>query len=177
NFQEGERPFIAVNMASLPDNLFESEMFGHMKGAFTGADQNKVGLCEAAHGGDLFLDEIEALSPAHQAKLLRFLESGEVRRIGAKETIQVDCRTISASNQNLEKMVRDGEFREDLYFRLCSHKILLPPLRQRKEDIAELSQYFLDLEKPRRNKSFSEDGLKALTEYHWPGNIRELRRV
>jgi DNA-binding NtrC family response regulator len=177
NFQEGQRPFIAVNVAGIPENLFESEMFGHTKGAFTGADQNKVGLCEAAHGGDLFLDEIEALSPAHQAKLLRFLENGEVRRVGAKENTQVQCRVIVATNRPLEKMVKDGQFREDLFFRLAGQKLLLPPLRERKEDLAELAQYFLSFEKPRRNKSFSEDGLAALRDYSWPGNIRELKRV
>ncbi len=177
NFQEGQRPFVAVNVASIPENLFESEMFGHTKGAFTGADQSKVGLCEAAHGGDLFLDEIEALSPAHQAKILRFLENGEVRRVGAKEAALIQCRVIVATNRPLEKMVKEGQFREDLFFRLTGQKIILPPLRERKEDLAELAQYFLSLEKPRRNKSFSEDGLSALGEYSWPGNIRELKRV
>ncbi len=177
NQQEGERPFVSVNVASLPEHLFESEMFGHIKGAFTGADQNKVGLCEAAHGGDLFLDEVEALSPAHQAKLLRFLESGELRRVGAKDSILVQCRVIVASNRSLEKMTKDGTFREDLYFRICSQKLNLPPLRERKEDISELALYFIGLEKPRRNKSFTEDGLLALQEYPWLGNVRELRRV
>ena len=177
NQQEGERPFVAVNVASIPDNLFESEMFGHVKGAFTGADQNKVGLCEAAHGGDLFLDEVEALSPGHQAKLLRFLESGEIRRVGAKESVMVQCRVIVASNRSLEKMSKDGSFREDLYFRICSQRVELAPLRERKEDIPELALYFIGLEKPRRNKSFTEDGLLAMKEYSWPGNIRELRRV
>ncbi len=177
NQQEGERPFVAINMASLPENLFESEMFGHVKGAFTGADQNKVGLCEAAHGGDLFLDEVEALSPSHQAKLLRFLESGEVRRVGAKESLMVQCRVIVASNKSLEKMIQEGTFREDLYFRICSQKLELFPLRERKEDISELAQHFIGMEKPRRNKSFTEDGLQALQDYPWPGNIRELKRV
>ena len=177
NQQEGERPFITVNVASIPENLFESEMFGHVKGAFTGADQNKVGLCEAAHGGDLFLDEVEALSPAHQAKLLRFLESGEIRRVGAKESLLVQCRVLVASNRSLEKMSQEGSFREDLYFRICSQKLTLAPLRERKEDIAELASYFISLEKPRRNKSFTDDGFQALKDYPWPGNVRELRRV
>ena len=177
SFQEGERPFIAVNVAGIAENLFESEMFGHVKGAFTGADLNKIGLCEAAHGGDLFLDEIEALAPAHQAKLLRFLENGEIRRVGGKEPIQVECRVIVASNKPLEKMLRDGAFREDLYFRISGQKIELPPLRERREDIDDLVSYFLSLEHPRRNKTFSEDGLQALKEYSWPGNIRELKRV
>lgn len=177
NFQEGERPFVTVNLASIPENLFESEMFGHAKGAFTGADQNKMGLCEAAHGGDLFLDEIEALAPSHQAKLLRFLESGEVRRVGGKESINVRCRVIVATNKPLEKMIKDGQFREDLYFRFSGQKISIPPLRQRKEDIPHLAEHFLNLDRPRRNKSFSEDGVAALQEYSWPGNVRELRRV
>lgn len=175
--QEGERPFIAVNIASIPDNLFESELFGHVKGAFTGADQNKVGLTEAANGGDLFLDEIEALPLTQQAKLLRFLESGEVRKVGAKDTIVVKTRVIVASNRPLQKMVEAGEFREDLLYRLASQKIQLPPLRDRLEDIDELAQHFLAMERPRRNKQFTEDGLDALKKYNWPGNVRELKRV
>ncbi len=175
--QEGDRPFIAVNIASIPDNLFESEMFGHVKGAFTGADQNKVGLTEAANGGDLFLDEIEALPLTQQAKLLRFLESGEVRKVGAKESITVKARVIVASNKPLDKMVAAGEFREDLLYRLASQKVQLPPLRDRLADIDELAQHFLAMERPRRNKQFTEDGLAALKTYNWPGNVRELKRV
>lgn len=175
--QEGDRPFIAVNLASIPDHLFESEMFGHVKGAFTGADANKIGLTEAAHGGDLFLDEIEALPLAQQAKLLRFLETGEVRRVGAKESSKVKTRVIAASNRPLTKMVAAGEFREDLLYRLASQKIELTPLRERLEDIDELAKHFLEAERPRRNKSFAEDGLSALKKYNWPGNVRELKRV
>lgn len=175
--QEGERPFIAVNLASIPENLFESEMFGHVKGAFTGAEQNKVGLTEAANGGDLFLDEIEALPLSQQAKLLRFLETGEVRRVGAKESTQVKTRVIAASNRSLEKMVAAGEFREDLLYRLASQRIELPPLRERLEDIDELAKHFLEAERPRRNKTIAEDGLAALKKYNWPGNVRELKRV
>lgn len=175
--QEGDRPFIAVNLASIPEHLFESEMFGHVKGAFTGADQNKVGLAEAAHGGDLFLDEIEALPLSQQAKLLRFLETGEVRKVGSKESFQVKARVIAASNRPLEKMVASREFREDLLYRLNSQRIELPPLRERLEDIDELAKYFLDAERPRRNKSIDEDGLIALKKYNWPGNVRELKRV
>lgn len=175
--QEPTRPFITVNIASIAENLFESEMFGHVKGSFTGADQNKIGLIEAANGGDLFLDEIEALPLSQQVKLLRFLESGEVRKVGAKETMQIKCRVIVASNKPLDKMVQKNEFREDLYFRLISQKLTLPPLRERKEDIPELANYFLDLERPRRNKTFAEDGLEQLSEYHFPGNVRELKRI
>lgn len=177
NLQENERPFVSINMATLPENLFESEMFGHMKGSFTGADQNKIGLCEAAHGGDLFLDEIEALPLVHQAKLLRFLESGEIRKVGAKDSQRVQCRVIVASNKSLTKMVESKSFREDLYFRISAHRFELPPLQRRKEDISELAQHFLKNVRPQRNKSFSQDGLDKLAEYHWPGNIRELKRV
>jgi Response regulator containing CheY-like receiver, AAA-type ATPase, and DNA-binding domains len=175
--QEGERPFIAVNIASIPEHLFESEMFGHMKGAFTGADQNKIGLAEAAHGGDLFLDEIEALPLTQQVKLLRFLESGEIRRVGAKESSFVKTRVIVASNKPLDKMVAAGEFREDLLYRLSSQKIKLTPLRERREDIEPLAKHFLEAERPRRNKAFTEDGIIALQNYNWPGNVRELKRV
>lgn len=175
--EEAERPFVPVNIAALPENLFEAELFGHTKGAFTGADRDRAGLCEAAAGGDLFLDEIEALPLPQQVKLLRFLESGEIRRVGARDSMRIHCRVIVASNQPLEKLVKEGKFREDLYFRLSGQKIQLPPLRERSEDIAELASYFLENERPRRNKSFSEDGLVALSRYSWPGNVRELKRV
>ncbi len=175
--QEGERPFVAVNLASIPDQLFESEFFGHVKGAFTGADTSRIGLAEAAHGGDLFLDEIEALPLNQQAKLLRFLETGEVRKVGSKESFHVKTRIIAASNKPLLKMVQQGDFREDLLYRLSSQKIELPSLRERSEDIAPLAQHFLQIERPRRNKNFSEDGLRALNGHLWPGNVRELKRV
>lgn len=174
--QGPERPLIAVNVAAIPENLFESELFGHVRGSFTGAEQSKIGLAEAAHDGDLFLDEIETLSMSSQAKLLRFIESGEVRRIGAKETTRVKTRVIAATNRNLEKMVKEGLFREDLLWRLSSKKILLPPLRERKEDINELAQWFLSNEK-NRIKELSQEALAAMQEYNWPGNIRELKRV
>lgn len=177
NQQEEERPFITVNISSIPENLFESELYGHVKGSFTGADQNKIGLAEAAHGGDLFLDEIEALPLSQQVKLLRFLESGEIRKVGAKETFNVQTRVIVASNQPLKKLVAEGKFREDLYFRLSGQRIELSPLRDRKEDISDLARNFLDQERPQRNKQFTEDGLEALQDYNWPGNVRELKRV
>ncbi|MBX3022142.1 MAG: sigma-54-dependent Fis family transcriptional regulator [Bdellovibrionales bacterium] len=169
-------PFVAINVASVPENLFESEFFGHVKGAFTGADQNKMGLAEAANGGDLFLDEIEALSPPLQAKLLRFLETGEVRRVGAKEAMIVQCRVIAATNRNLNQLVSEGKFREDLLWRLSGKKILLPPLRERPEDIAELVRHFLSQDKYRK-KEIGDDAMQVLKEYHWPGNVRELKRV
>ncbi|MEZ0391091.1 MAG: sigma-54-dependent transcriptional regulator [Pseudobdellovibrionaceae bacterium] len=177
NQQELNRAFVSVNIASIPENLFESEMFGHVRGAFTGADQQKIGLTEAAHGGDLFLDEIEALPLTQQVKLLRFLETGEVRKVGSKDTITVQSRVICATNQNLQDLVRQGKFREDLLFRISGKKLLLPPLRERLEDLKELADFFLLQQKPRTNKTLSEEGLKALQAYSWPGNVRELKRV
>lgn len=171
------RPFVSVNLAAVPEAVFESEFFGHVKGAFTGADQNKLGLAEAAHGGDLFLDEIEALPLANQAKLLRFLESGEVRRVGARETIRVQVRVLAASNRPLETMVREHEFREDLLWRLKGKTLQLPPLRERLDDIQALAEHFFSLERPRRNKTLGADALEALRAHSWPGNVRELRRV
>jgi DNA-binding NtrC family response regulator len=177
NKQEISRPFISVNVAALPENVFESEVFGHVRGAFTGADQNKMGLAEAAHNGDLFLDEIEALPLSQQAKLLRFLESGEVRRVGAKESIHVNARVIVATNQNLSDLVKEGKFREDLLWRLNGKKILLPPLRSRRDDVAVLAENFLAQQRPRRNKKFSPEALETLKTYHFPGNVRELKRL
>ncbi len=177
NQQELNRPFVAVNIASLSENLFESEMFGHVRGAFTGADQMKIGLAEAYHGGDLFLDEIEALPLNHQVKLLRFLETGEVRKVGAKESIQVQTRVICASNQNLGELVKAGKFREDLLFRINGKKLLLPPLRERLADLKDLAEFFLNQQKPRTNKTFSPEAIVALQTYPWPGNVRELKRV
>ncbi len=175
--QDPGRPFVTVNISAIPETLFESELFGHMKGAFTGADAMKIGLAEAAQGGDLFMDEIEALPLTQQVKLLRFLESGEIRRVGAKDSQIVKVRVIAATNQNLEKMVKDGKFREDLLFRLKSHKIILPPLRERKEDIEDLAKFFLSQERPRSNKILTPDAMVALKAYSWPGNVRELKRV
>ncbi len=177
NLQEPNRPAVAVNIAGIPEALFESEIFGHVKGAFTGADSLKIGLAEAAHGGDLFLDEIEALPLNQQVKLLRFLETGEVRKVGAKDSVHIKTRVIVASNQNLQQLVKEGKFREDLLFRISGKKISLPSLRERKEDIAELSRHFLSLQKPRSNKMFSAEALESLMQYTWPGNVRELRRI
>ncbi len=171
------RPFVSVNLAALPEAVFESEFFGHVRGAFTGADQNKMGLAEAAHGGDLFLDEVEALPLTQQAKLLRFLENGEVRRVGAKDSIRVNVRIIAATNRNLDQMVKDGKFREDLLWRLNGKKIVLPTLRDRLEDVGPLAIYFLERERPRRNKTFQPDAIEAMKAHSWPGNVRELRRV
>lgn len=175
--QESERPFVAVNSSSIPENLFESEMFGHLKGAFTGADSNKMGLAEAAHGGDLFLDEMEAMPLSFQAKLLRFLESGEIRRVGAKDPIRIQVRVLTASNRSLLDMIKKGEFREDLYYRLSSQKITIPALRERKEDIPDLVNHFIESERPSKNKTLEPEAIKELNSYDWPGNVRELKRI
>lgn len=175
--QESPRPWVQLNVAAIPDNLFESELFGHNRGAFTGADQNKMGLAELAHNGDLFLDEIEALPLEQQAKLLRFLESGEVRRLGAKNSINVKVRVIAATNKNLNDLVREGKFREDLLWRLEGKKVLLPPLRDRKEDIPLIAQYFIDLQRPRYNKLLDNEACEILQSHQWPGNVRELKRI
>jgi len=177
NQQEPTRPFVTLNVASIPENLFEAEFFGYVKGAFTGALQSKMGIAESASGGDLFLDEIEALPMNQQAKLLRFLENGEIRRVGATEAIRVDVRVIAATNENLTRKVADGNFREDLLWRLAGHKIVIPPLRERPDDIPSLSKFFLSKMKPSRNKTFSDDAVQSMGRYNWPGNVRELKRV
>lgn len=177
NQQEGQKPFVTINCSALTETLFESEFFGHVKGAFTGAETNKIGFAEAANGGDLFLDEIEALPLSQQAKLLRFLESGEIRKVGAKDSFVVHVRVIAASNVPLKKLIEEKKFREDLYFRLSAHLIQVPALKERKEDITELANYFLSLEKPKRNKSFEPAAIEQLKKYSWPGNVRELKRV
>lgn len=177
NKQEGTRPYISVNCSALTENLFESEFFGHIKGAFTGADSNKVGLAEAAHGGDLFLDEIEALPLSQQVKLLRFLESGEIKKVGSKDFQHVEVRIIAASNISLKQLISEKKFREDLYFRISAHRIEIAPLRDRKEDITDIAISFIENEKPKRNKSFDPLALDQLKNYKWPGNVRELKRI
>jgi len=173
--QISDGPFVTLNVAAIPENLFESELFGHTRGAFTGADQNKMGLAEVANTGVLFIDEIEALSMPVQVKLLRFLESGEIKRVGAKENIQVNCKVIVATNRSLDEMVKSGEFREDLLWRIKSNFIELPPLRTRKEDIPALCKHFLKRDRI-RHKSLEEDALESFVNYDWPGNVRELKR-
>lgn len=175
--QQENRPLIAVNLGAIPENLFESEFFGHVRGAFTGADAMKVGLAEAANGGDLFLDEIEALPLTQQAKLLRFLESGEVRKVGAKESVHVKVRVIAASNQSLTEMVKQQKFREDLLFRLNSRRLQLPPLRDRKDDVEVLAKHFLRFERQQSLKILAPEALMRLKAHTWPGNVRELKRV
>lgn len=177
NQQELGRPLIAVNIAGISESLFESELFGHVKGAFTGADSHKMGLIEAAQGGDLFLDEIEALSLVNQVKLLRFLETSEIKKVGAKETQFVQTRVLAASNQSLRELVKKGTFREDLYFRLAKHQLQLTPLKNRAEDLQELADYFLQAMKPRMQKVWSPEAILQLKAHSWPGNVRELKRV
>ena len=174
------RPFVAVNCAAIPSELMESEMFGHEKGAFTGAHARAIGKFEHANEGTLFLDEISTLRSDLQAKLLRVLQEREIERIGSNKPIKVDIRVISATNTDLGKAVLEGKFRQDLYFRLNVVPISIPPLRERKEDIPLLAKHFLNKFNLAFNKKIpgiSEKALDALIRYHWPGNIRELENL
>ena len=173
-----EMPFVVINCASLPDQLIESELFGHEKGAFTDAKSTKQGLVEIAHGGTLFLDEIGELSLALQPKLLRFLENGEYRRIGGITNLTSNVRVIGASNRNLLEETSNKNFRRDLLFRLNVITLTIPPLRERKEDILLLANHFLEIKSPIRSpKNLSTEAEKALLKYDFPGNIRELEHV
>ncbi len=171
-----KRPFLSENCAALPDTLLESELFGHVRGAFTGADRDKKGLFELADKGTLFLDEVGDMSPEMQKRLLRALQEGEIRPVGGKSVRKVDVRIISASNKDLERLVRAGEFREDLYYRLRVLTIKLPPLRDRRDDVPRLIEHFLALHgsKHKGNRTLGEGVMDALLAYDWPGNIREL---
>lgn len=174
------KPFIAVNCAGLPETLLEAELFGYVKGAFTGAATDRAGLLEAADGGTLFLDEINSMSSNLQLKLLRFLQDQTFYKVGATASIQVDVRVIAATNQIIEDKIRDGSFREDLYYRLNVIKIDLPPLRERKDDIPLLVRYFIQKYNKKLDKtirSISENTLLILMKYPWPGNVRELENV
>ena len=180
NSLRAAKPFIAVNCAALSESLLESELFGHERGAFTGADRAREGLFEAAHQGTLFLDEIAELSTAAQAKLLRVLTDGQVTRVGSTRPRSVDVRVLAATHRDLEARVRENLFREDLYYRVAIFPIAIPPLRQRREDIPELSEVLLqraaaELKLPRRR--LSDDALRLLKEYDFPGNVRELNNV
>jgi two-component system NtrC family response regulator len=175
-----DMPLVPINCGALPENLIESELFGHRKGAFTGADEHRTGLLQVADGGTLFLDEVGELPKAMQAKLLRFLESGEVRRLGDNESIICDVRVICATNRDLAEMVASGEFREDLWFRINTFEIPLPPLRERIDDIPVLARHLaLRFGGPRGSADaiFSPESLEMLSEHTWPGNIRELANV
>ncbi len=179
--QRRTKPFVAINCGALRENLLESELFGHEKGAFTGAYSRKIGLAEVASGGTLFLDEIGELSPGIQAKLLRFIQEGEIYRVGGKEPIKVDIRLISATNRELDAEVVKGNFREDLFYRINTIMIHAPPLRRRKDDIPILIEHFLTKNANsmllNRGRQMSEEAMQIMQKYDWPGNIRELQNV
>ena len=170
-------PYVRVNCGALTESLLESELFGHIKGAFTGAIDNKTGRFEAAHGGTIFLDEIASMSPKLQVKLLRVLQENEFERVGESRTIRVETRVVAATNQFLEDEIEAGRFRDDLYYRLNVVPIYLPPLRQRREDIIPLARFFLERQSEENRRDPPElttDFLKLLQEHEWPGNVREL---
>ncbi|MFL3662882.1 MAG: sigma-54-dependent transcriptional regulator [Flavobacteriales bacterium] len=180
NSPRKDKPFVAVNMAALPAELIESELFGHERGAFTGADTRRKGKFEEAGSGTLFLDEIGEMDMNFQAKLLRVLQEKEVTRVGGNEVIKVNCRIIVATNRNLQEEVKNGKFREDLYYRLFGLPVHLPPLRERDNDALLLAKFFVDAFCKENNlepKSISENARKKLLSYNWPGNIRELKSV
>ncbi|MBT3352161.1 MAG: sigma-54-dependent Fis family transcriptional regulator [Nitrospinaceae bacterium] len=175
-----EKPFVAVNCSAIPETLMESELFGHTKGSFTGAVSSRAGLFEEANGGTLFLDEVGEVPPSIQVKLLRALQEREIRRIGGRENISIDVRVIAATNRNLEEMTRQGDFREDLYYRLNVIPILLPELSERDDDIILLADHFVEKFCARNVvplKKISRAALRRLMGYRWPGNVRELENV
>ncbi len=171
-------PFVVVDCGALGESLIESELFGHEKGSFTGATHRKKGLFEAADGGTLFIDEIGELPLALQTKLLRVLETGTIRRIGGTEYVKVDVRIVAATNRNMQEMVANGLFRQDLYYRLSAFPVAIPPLRERKDDIPRLAEYFLSrMEEADRHLPLSADVIETLLTYDYPGNVRELRNI
>jgi len=175
-----DKPFVAINCSAIPETLMEAELFGHERGAFTDAKTMKKGLFETADGGTLFLDEIGELSPLLQAKLLRVLEDQIIRRVGGVRDMQVDVRVIAASNRDLERAVKESTFRQDLYYRLAIISLFLPPLRERKDDILPLVEYFIDRYNRKFRKSvegITDDTRKLLMKYDWPGNVRELKNA
>jgi two-component system response regulator HupR/HoxA len=178
NSQRWDQPFVVENCGALPDELLESELFGYKKGAFTGAVEDRAGLFERANGGTVFLDEIGEVSPAFQVKLLRVLQEGEIRPLGSSQTRQVDVRIIAATNRDLEQEVREGRFREDLYYRLATVTIQLPALRERRMDIPLIANAVLDTsigQLGKRVNGFTDEALACMQAYHWPGNVRELQ--
>ncbi len=180
NEHEREKPFVEVSCGALTDTLLESELFGHVKGAFTGAIKDKIGRFELADGGTIFLDEIDAFSPLLQVKLLRVLQDGELERVGDNHTIKIDVRVIAATNQKLEELIAAGKFRKDLFYRLNIISIEVPPLRDRKQDIPLLANDFIrkhNTHFKKRIDGFSPEALELLMNYNWPGNIRELENV
>ena len=175
-----DMPFVAINCGALPEHLIESELFGHRKGSFTGADEHRTGLFEVAGGGTLFLDEIGELPKAIQAKLLRFLESGEIRRVGENEAFTSDVRVVCATHRQLDEMVAEGQFREDLWFRINTFEIGLPALRERTEDLSLLARHLASRVRsnlPPGEEVFTEEALNELSKHSWPGNVRELANV
>ncbi len=175
-----DKPYIKVNCAALPENLLESELFGHEKGSFTGAFQTRIGKFEQAHEGTLFLDEIGDMHLSTQAKILRVLQDHEFSRVGGNRTIKVDVRIITATNKDLWDAIQDGEFRDDLYYRLNVVTINVPPLRERQEDIPLIAEFFrrkFTSELRKNTKGFTEDTMRLLKNHHWPGNIRELKNL
>lgn len=180
NSNRAKKPFIAINMAAIPENLLESELFGYVKGAFTDASKDKAGLFEEANGGTLFLDEIGEMPYHLQAKLLRALQEKEIRRLGSQKSIKIDVRVISATNANLQDKIKEGEFREDLYYRLNTIPIHIPPLRERKEEILEISKKAIEIASKKygiKVKDFDDKAKEVMLSYNWPGNIRELLSV
>ncbi len=180
NSPRADRAFIPFNCGAIPETLVESELFGHTKGAFTGAIQAKKGLFEEAHGGTLFLDEISTILPSVQVKLLRVLQEKELMKVGSTERTKIDVRMIAATNENLEENMKKGKFREDLFYRLHVFPIFLPDLKDRKEDIPLLAYHFLEFyskEAKKEIKGISKEAMKLLLEYHWPGNVRELENA
>ena len=175
--ERSRAPYIKLNSAALPKDTLESELFGHVKGSFTGAIKDRKGRFEMANGGTLFLDEIGDMPMETQVKLLRVLQEGEFERVGGSETIKVDVRIIAATNRNLLKASKEGHFREDLYYRLNVIQVQVPPLRERKEDISELAQSFIDHFSTAGTKKLDATALKSMMTYDWPGNIRELRNI
>ena len=174
-----ERPFLKINCGALPESLLESELFGHAKGSFTGAHEERAGLFETADGGTLFLDEIGEVTPALQVKLLRVLQDGEFQRVGDSRTKKVDVRVLAATNRDLEQMLKKGDFRQDLYYRLNVVPIVIPHLRQRRDDIPALLEYFMRRQSQKTGQSpeIDPDAYQALIAYDWPGNIRELENA
>jgi transcriptional regulator with GAF, ATPase, and Fis domain len=175
-----ERPFVIVNCAAIPEPLLEAELFGYNRGAFTGAFQSRLGRLQLAQGGTVLLDEVGDLPLSMQAKFLRFLQEGEVQRLGSPDTLRVDARVVAATNALLPRLIKEGRFREDLFYRLAVFPIEIDPLRQRRADIAPLSEHFLNLlcqEARVPTKTFSPQTARALEQYAWPGNVRELRQV
>jgi DNA-binding NtrC family response regulator len=180
NSSRASQPFIPFNCSAIPETLVESELFGHTKGAFTGAIQAKRGLFEEANGGTIFLDEISTILPSVQVKLLRFLQDKELMKVGGTEKVKLDVRVIAATNEDLEANIKKGTFREDLFYRLYVFPISLPDLKDRREDIPLLAYHFLDLytkENQKPIKEISKEAMKLLLEYHWPGNVRELENA